>query len=477
VLPFRNVLRQVNRSAVWLVVSGMICLVTAVPFSAYGEGTPEISTTILSGPEGGGEPFEPSITIDPADTGRMVVGAMYGDQKVRLGRGIWIWRTEDNGNSWVNGRMTPPLVGGKPANWAADVIAGTALDGSTLLTTMAGREDPLNEGLGGVFVTRQTRQDASLSNAAMVLVDRPTESLNLAVIYDKPWMIVDHTRTSPHYGSVYVVGGALKLELPERSWIETPVKRETIEPVSVDLTVSKDGGKTFGGPRKIADLAAAADLAISSTGSLEVVYGSKGSIFHIRSSDGGDSFEAPTQIVASDAAFSISAPMVAARPNGDLMACWSKGLIGGPIGNFLNTELRCVLKRPGGNWGDDGELGLSLPPNTTSLLPRLVGTATAWYVLAYVVHATETQVAIFHSTGASEFTNFATLVSTTALGLEKYCAALNCHYFRDGSFNPGHYIGFAESAGRLAAAYIFPRPDGPLEGSAALFVSIINESP
>src|SRR5262249_45169365 len=40
---------------------------------------PIVSTTILPGPEGGKEAFEPSVAIDPADPNRIVVAAMYGN--------------------------------------------------------------------------------------------------------------------------------------------------------------------------------------------------------------------------------------------------------------------------------------------------------------------------------------------------------------------------------------------------------------
>ncbi|MGE0555070.1 MAG: hypothetical protein AB7R55_16695 [Gemmatimonadales bacterium] len=81
------------------------------------------STMVLPGPEGAGEAFGPSLAIARAVPDRIIVAAMYGNPNARGGRALWSWESRDAGSSWIARRMTPPLVAGKPATWAADVIA------------------------------------------------------------------------------------------------------------------------------------------------------------------------------------------------------------------------------------------------------------------------------------------------------------------------------------------------------------------
>jgi len=193
------------------------------PSPRAGDTRPVASTTILPGPEGGKEAFEPSLTIDPAKPDRMVVVAMYGNPMAHGGRAIWVWDTCDGGRSWTGGRMRPPTVASKPATWAADVVAGIGRDGATVLTSMAGAHSPRTDGLGGIAVARRVRGDTAFAPAVLVMRDRLIDATDQATIYDKPWMTIDRHESSPYRGAVYVVAGAMDLPLPQRSWAETPL--------------------------------------------------------------------------------------------------------------------------------------------------------------------------------------------------------------------------------------------------------------
>lgn len=66
-------------------------------------------------------------------------------------------------------------------------------------------------------------------------------------------MTIDREPSSPHNGTVYVISGALDLKLPARSWSATPIDLSDIVMLGLDFTVSRDHGRSFGPPRRVAD--------------------------------------------------------------------------------------------------------------------------------------------------------------------------------------------------------------------------------
>lgn len=439
-----------------------------------GDQPPAVATTILPGPEGNREAFEPSLAIDPADPRRIVVAAMYGNPSARGGRAIWTWETGDGGRSWSNGRMRPAVVGSKPATWAADVIAGIARDGAAVLTSMAGADEPKTDGLGGIIVSRRAKGDSSFGVPVQVMPDQLIPGADRALSYDKPWMTIDRHPSSPHNGTVYVIAGALDLKLPARSWSTTPIDMSDIVMLGLDFTVSRDDGQSFGPPRRVADSVFGADLAVSPTGSLEVVYpkitGGTSAISHLRSTDGGVTFEPPVEVVTANPGSTVGGPLVARRPDGDLMVCWSETSAERAI-----PRLRCAERRPGGGWASATAHGVVVPLGTTFAFPTLVGTAKAWYLLIHLIDSTRTEVALFRSLGGGAFSRVATLATIPGLGLPQWCFARQCRFERADLFMPGDYAALGVAGGQLAAAYVLPRPGGSLFGRAAVYLSTITE--
>ena len=243
----------------------------------------------------------------------------------------------------------------------------------------------------------------------------------------------------------------------------------------MDFAVSRDDGRTFAPPRRIADSAFPADLAVSPSGSLEVVYsqsvGGGSAIVHLRSTDAGASFEPPARIATAGTRRSVGGPMVAARPNGELMACWAET---SPAA-VRRDRLRCAERRAGSDWAEGKSLAVSLPANAAYALPALVGTARAWYLLLYLIESAWTEVAVFRSTGRVDFSKLETLATAPGLGLSQWCLTRECKLSRHDRFTPGDYAALAGSGGRLAAAYVLPRSGGPLFGSAAVHVSLLTE--
>ncbi len=451
---------------------GFVALILP-PFSIIQAQTPPaVSTTVLEGPEGGAEAFEPSLAIAPTDPDRIAVGAMYGIPMGRGGRDVWVWNSSDGGRKWTGARRPPPVLKGQPSNWSPDVIMGFAEDGAVLVTSMGGSITPKTGGLGGIYVTRQEgRGEPRFGDAVEVMSNRYIDPSGKAILHDKPWMIVDHDPASRHRGFVYVTTGALEVEKIPDIRGSQPAK---ILDSQVVITVSRDGGKTFGPVQTIARSAFANHLAIGKGGSLDVVYtswGAKSGLFYRRSTDGGRSFDAPVTIVTAPAGEVIGIPTVAARPNGALMACWSQSRDEERV-----TQIVCASKPAGGAWRPPGRPSVMVPAASRPGWPMLAGSARGWSLILYLTDASQTEVAVFRSGGADNFAKAMTLAKAPGVGLDQLCLTVDCRRYRTDKFAVGDYVGLAVNGSRLAAAYILPRPGKSVVGSAAVYVSTWDES-
>ncbi len=278
--------------------------------------------------------------------------------------------------------------------------------------------------------------------------DSAVSGTDRAITYDKPWMTIDREPASPHKGSVYLISGILDMDLPSRSWSQTPTSLSRITMLGLDFAVSQDGGRSFGPVRRLADSVFGSDLAVGPTGSLEVVYpkssGGASAIIHLRSTDGGASFESPATIATGEGGGSVGGPMVASRPNGELLACWSAH---GP--GPEPDRIRCAVRAPRAGWNGQATLGVAVPAGVTSAFPTIAGTAKGWYLLMHLIGATQTETVLFRSDGRQDFTRIATLATVPGLGQQKWCFARDCRFDRNDLFMAGDYISL--SAGRAGS--------------------------
>src|SRR5439155_17407868 len=103
----------------------------------------------------------------------------------------------------------------------------------------------------------------------------------------------------------------------------------------------------------------------------------------------GVSFERPVPIVTTTGDTMLELPTLAARPNGDLLTCWSEGQAGKSqvIADYSESparfrvdehtnRVRCAERRVTGSWVP-GRPAIGLPPSTTPGWPTIVGTAKA----------------------------------------------------------------------------------------------------
>jgi hypothetical protein len=435
-------------------------------------GEPALRTTILP-PAAGGEAFEPSIAIHPADPGRILVAAMYGVPFARGGTGIWVWRSADGGRSWTHGRLEPPRLPDLDVTptFAADVITGFAVDGSALLASKSDAPP-----LGGTFLSRFPA-DSTTVTPVPVYRNSVDSAARRRVLHDKPWMVVDHGERSPYRGSIYLSVGAVTAGLGPAgvglSWTLLGSKQL--------LAVSRDGGRTFSSPTLLADSAAFSGyLAVGPAGSVETVYmrlktrdGAGDAVFHRRSTDGGVTFEPPVTIVAMRGDTLLELPAIAGRPDGDVLACWSQGV----RTDERTNQVRCSTRTSGEAWTVPQGVESALPPNVVPAWPTIVGTERGWYLMLYLVSPTRTEVALFRSREGTAFSKIATLSAVDGLGADRFCVATvtSCRRTRRDGFALGDYVSLAAGGGRLAAAYVLPRTNGPLAGGAAIYVTTLAE--
>lgn len=456
-----------------LVASSVACAkqdAARVAQTSPGDAAPRIVTTPLPVPPNG-VGYEPTIAIDPADPDHMIVAAMNGNPPVGKSTGAWLWRTRDGGRTWsVDTFPTPRPPGLRgDANFGADVVADFAADGSAIVASMSGVDTSM-----AAYLSRLPRELAQATTVQVFANFR--DSLKRSVFFDKPWLAVDRVEGSPYRGAVYLSSGALPMErLPEKlgsPWGGPLVARE-------EIAVSHDDGKTFSKGVTISDSAFAGQMFVGRGGRLDVTYGrivnmsgSADAIFHRRSTDGGKTFSDQTPVVRMNGDTLLDLPVLAGRPNGDLLSCWSQGV---RVRERENVT-RCAVRRTEGEWSTPHTVDTTLAPNESSAWPAIVGTADGWFLLQYVVHSTSTDVALYKSADGEAFTKIATLKSAEELGPARFCVTSTtpCRRSRSDGFIIGDYVTLTARGNRLAAAFVLPRHAGGPPDSATVYVSIID---
>jgi hypothetical protein len=224
-------------------------------------------------------------------------------------------------------------------------------------------------------------------------------------------------------------------------------------------------------------------LAVDAAGHLHVAYmhiktrdGAGDAMYYRRSTDGGTTFEPPVTVARMTADTLLELPALAARPNGALLLCWSQGV----RTDERTNQVRCAAKPAGGAGGAARALQPVLPPGVVPAWPAAIGTERGWYLLLYLTGQSRTEVALFRSDDGSVFTPVETLATAEGLGLGRFClvASTPCRRTRSDGFSIGDYVTLTAARGRLAAAYVLPRPTpsgGAAPGGAAVYVTTLSE--
>lgn len=228
---------------------------------------------------------EPDVAIDPANAQIITAGFQQGRYNDGGSVDIGYATSQDGGATWADGNL-PKLtteVGG-PFDRASDISIAYGADGTGYAQTIAFNQ---NNPRSTVTVQRSTDGGLTFSDPVLVVDDNDVNIFN-----DKNWIAVDTNKASKHFGRIYTVWsrfittGATTVSPGEVSWsddggqtwsaftnVSAPdASTEGLLPlihpdgsvtVVYDWTVgtqdfeaaqtSRDGGKTWSAPVKIAE--------------------------------------------------------------------------------------------------------------------------------------------------------------------------------------------------------------------------------
>ena len=190
---------------------------------------------------------EIAVAVNPIDEDHIVVGSndyyyrfnnSTGARQAIVPTGFWT--SFDGGATWIDGQI--PM---KSGNGAGD--PSPAFDTKHNVVLMAQLENTGGQGgpwvaQGDVSVSRST--DGGINWSEPVTVFKGTGTgigpSNQATFFDKEWLTVDNTSTSPFYGRAYIVATRF-LNALHGSYAESPIY----------LSWSDDGGRTWSAGKEI----------------------------------------------------------------------------------------------------------------------------------------------------------------------------------------------------------------------------------
>jgi BNR repeat-like domain len=271
-------------------------------------------TVRIDGPRGS-VLSEPELAVDPADPRRVLVVAKDG------GVVLDAFHSANGGATFAGG----PLVAGSYLGaraFATDPVVVIDGDGTTFFGQLVRRDLPGQQSESIVGVMRSDDRGATYATPVPVARAPFREVGDTFGPFDKEWLAVDRGG-GPRDGTLYA------------AWVRLDLRRGRRNTILVSR--SGDGGATWSPPLRISSLrryAVGPQVVVEPDGDVHVAWASfrrgendrRGVVLHAVSRDGGASFSGPRRVAGfrnGFAAYKLVA--LAASGGGRLLACWSQG--------------------------------------------------------------------------------------------------------------------------------------------------------
>lgn len=474
-------MRRRRSLAAWLRDAGLaLAVVSCAAWSVAAGNAPRVRTLVLSGPKGTEPMREPNVAVDPSDPDRIVVTAPSRGIVVTSPSGdrhearAYYWASRNGVRSWTRGFLKP----WKPNyDIASDPALAFGPDCRVYYTHLDfgdyTKAHELEDGQwleeGGLGLQRS--EDCGKTFTPTRIAQNPPGNLQA----DKDWIAVDTFRGSKYRGSVYVFF----------SYIGSLYDRKDTA-TDIQFVFSRDG-KTFSQPRKLSPNGYVVANAVRPDGTLDAIWEERRwdsqKIWHVSSTDGGETFSAPRLVVALEGTAVLDWPVLTATEKGSLIAAWCQRSDRSIAGRYESKIFSSVFED--GSWSPARALEPELPAGAFMSTPALAASQGAAWLLAYGADASKTQVVLYRAPLDSHRFAKHTVLGKRDFGVKNYCPGwLDC--FEDDpaakekpekeQFFPGDYVGLSGAGKRVVAAYVLPRNnDRQVSKLPTLYVSIVDE--
>jgi hypothetical protein len=386
-------------------------------------------------------PSEPHIAVDPENSERVILAAMYAGQvgtgeKSRGASRVLTWQSDDGGRTWSKplapldylkrpeGRLgADPVIAFGPGKicW----FSGCDYDWHSQKPNYSSVKVTLSQDDGKTWQkpTAATELDNNKHGKGTV---------------DKPWLAVDRSQ-GKYRGTVYV------------AWTRFDEERNQVD---LYCAASPQGSGAFSEAVRLGESIALpvvgnnpghqVQLATRPDGTLDAVWrmAPSGSLMHASSQDGGTTFSKAALIapLPQDERSSVGQfPSLIATADGKLLAAWAGH----------GADVLCSVLA-NGRWSRPRSL--VAVPATRSVLshPAAAATAGSLWVLSYRTETSPSRVSVVLYRSTDEGNSWK---EDQVIASRKLAEGL------PSAFSPGDYVGLAAANGRVYAAYVLPGED------------------